>query len=173
MTDRLNYCVCNAHMYGLIMDIQMRCKYLVFALILASQASCSSDSGAPDAGFAVPDNSIPGLWNLNPSAAVGEEQAFFEITNENIIYYVYQGSNGEFGENCYDVDSEPLELVTGSIFTIGDRDLQSDIQVSEGTLMISFVDVEDDDGDGDTTEEIVEIFPRVENINVIDLNPCR
>ena len=39
--------------------------------------------------------------------------------------------------------------------------------------MISFIDVEDDDGDGNTTEEIVEIFPKVENINVIDLNPCR
>ena len=151
----------------------MKYQSLIFSVILVVNAGCSDGNSTPVVGSAVPDNSILGLWNLNPTAVGNDESAFFEVTSESIVYYTYQGENSEGSKNCYAIDSEQLEHVAGSTFFFVDRDLQSNIQATQDSLTISFIDEADDDGDGDTNEEIVEMFPRVENINSVDLIPCQ
>jgi len=153
----------------------MNIKAICFTLAALLLASCSSggESPSPDIGGA--EESVFGLWNLSSTTTEEDDtRAYFEVSENEWIYYFHQGNSASDSQNCYLIESETIEFTSEDTFITPDREDsgESNIQASTDTLTISFVDTFDDDDDGDTEETIVESFPRVDNISSVDLNEC-
>jgi len=153
-------------------------NYVLFGLTLTilatsgcggSKSNTQVSSATPPVGEAQMDTDILGLWDLNPLAGEGDN-AYMEIRDDRITYFYYQGNQGAASRNCYIVDAVALTKLGGSSYLL--RGYQNEITVVDNAVTFTFVDVADDDGDGDKSETLVEQFPRVENVSVVDLIPC-
>jgi len=137
--------------------------------------SCSGGEQSSSQGIIDSRMLVFGLWNLSPTPnIVDDERAYIEISEFEIVSYFYQGDRVSNSRNCYLIDREPIEFISDDTISTPGRENsgESNISATVDTLTISFVDISDDDSDGNTQEVIVETFPRVNNISSVDLNEC-
>lgn len=159
-----------------------------FISILSLPACSSSNPNesnvpGPAAGQATAEeNQVYGLWviptevdpNVSSDSSIVSDTDFFELTDNNMIFY-----SAATTDNCYYVVMFPMTKLAGSKYSVDFGRLTShdggsvvDFTAANDTLTYSFVDMEDEDGDGNTTETIVETYVRADNISSIDLNIC-
>ena len=153
----------------------MNPKVILLAMSIATASGCSNENDSiPPLAQANTEASILGLWSLVPldNELVDSGSAFFEITGDQINYFLYNGDNEVASANCYTRDSQALNRLSGDNYLIGNGDVENTITATPEELTITFIDALDDDSDGDVNETIVERFPRITNIDVIDLNIC-
>lgn len=132
---------------------------LLSALLLLSACSDNSDADARQAAL------LEGLWYLEGNLP----GAYFELAMTEGKINLYELSDTD---NCYFGESIALEKIGENHYALGNNGLESDITATADMLTIAFVDVDDDDEDGDVTEIITERFQRVSGLLAEDLPLC-
>lgn len=168
----------------------------VSVLTLVTLGACSSNDDDDDAGLdpgssgessqvsspttAPPEPAEPGgditpiagLYNAERTIGgeVDERYAYFDAVGLYTVYDMDQDAFGS-GQNCYR-PSTPVSVTPngGDSYTVGER--ESTIVRSDSGLSLEFVDMTDEDEDGDTTETLSLDWPIVAGISVEDLIVC-
>lgn len=124
-----------------------------------------------------PASEIAGLWDstLNAGDQFFEDVIYVNITPSGVFTdYNFQGDVVDAGDNCYTVFSTtPTPLGNNQFqFNFFGRELVQTFTRNGDTLTVEYVDFDDDDFDGDTTDLITETYQRLTGISTADLTRC-
>ena len=130
--------------------------------------------------------SIAGLYNVSDTFEPNlVDVAYLEISNNGTMtLYDYQQDDFDEGDNCYIIESgvsvlSPLEKNEFVSTLYIDEDENCDIITEQATIIrteteltATFVDTDDEDDDGDTTELISDVLPVATGLTTESFNHC-
>jgi len=129
---------------------------------------------------------IAGLYNFTEIDEIfGEDIYYVGIdANGNVTDYDYQQDEIDIGENCYLIypDESVLDALGGTQYEVrgytdSDENCEIDTNpitaVRQGSnLVVTGQDIFDDDGDGDTTDTITNVYPVLTGVSAASFNAC-
>ena len=129
---------------------------------------------------------IAGLYDITETVVDGVvDVAYLEISNNGTLtFYDYQQDDFGQGDNCYEIslgDSviSPLgnDEYVNSYYDDADVDCeisteQATVIRTETELTATYIDTEDEDQDGDTTDLVSDVLPVVTNFTTESFNRC-
>lgn len=146
-------------------------KLFIYSIVaLTACGGSSSNDGSNNSANAIPSN-IVGVWDSSTDeGAQGVDEAYVAINADgNVFSYDYAGDTFDNWGNCYWIAENSIQLKSrgGSKYlsTITFPNLPSisqevELTVSGNVLTVVGKDVDDEDGDGNTTEIRVDTMTR-------------
>jgi hypothetical protein len=121
---------------------------------------------------------IAGFWDNSTLDSAGQEDIIYvEISPDGqVTEYDYDQDAFGAGQNCYYVTQSQLTALGDNRYQQTDPtdgSVEEFTAISSGdVLTVTYVDVEDDNNNGQTTDLITESYPAVVGTTAIDLTPC-
>ena len=123
-------------------------------------------------GFAA----IAGLYDASTEEEGAIDEIYVEILADGTFtLYDYDGDDFDQGENCYFIATGQLASLGGDSYRLTGEEfgeVEAMLVRSGDSLVLTFTDTFDDDGDGDTTETFGESWTLVTNLSSTDFNEC-
>ena len=125
-------------------------------------------------------SAIAGLWNISEEEfflgeSEGIDVVYVDIgADGNATYYDYQQDEVDMGDNCYEIESGIVRFLGNNTYAV-DPDtidaIEATIVRNGNTLDVSYVDVNDDNENGDVTETLSFSYPLLTGVDP-EFNEC-
>jgi hypothetical protein len=124
----------------------------------------------------IQDNShISGLWNLNlvyPDGTVDERSLKIPSEGATFTLYDYEGDIYGSGQNCYTEIPVTVDHVSDSEYLANGYLVMTFSRANPSTLFQTTQDIDDEDGDGDTSEFYPQSWTLITEITTADYSLC-
>lgn len=148
--------------------------------ITVGLANCPALSASTSA------SNISGIYDLTALSESGDDVVYLEIADDGtLIYYDYQQDAFDEADNCYFIDRGLTayssiggdEYIATSYSNYADVNCDTTVQTitvvrSDTQLSTTSVDIDDEDQDGDTTDLVTEVVPKLTGLTADSFNRC-
>ncbi len=151
---------------------------MLLAMVATLVSGCGGSSSNPAPSSGSDTSAIAGFWDVSEENDSGEQDIYYALISANgmVTEYDYDQDAAGSGRNCYVISTSTLTAISNNQYQQSDEiegGFDTFTATRQGTVLtVSFVDEDDDNQNGSTTDLITETYNELTSIDPATLEDC-